>query len=296
MLDRSPYRRKARFFEALETMQAADAKQILELFGRLDRGGMIFGDEWIAFTTRWGEVDGASALAHAMDHASEGWATNAARRMMEGWAAKDPKAAEAWLNANEKSPLFDSAFIGFTKGLAEQDLDAATRLAQLSVPIGHEAQAGVGEALAEAAVRQGQLSGLASWYDRLPDKGAAGDLKRAAFGHVWWRFAHAGNEQAMAWLESQADKPWRSDHHYGEMVERLASQDPNRALDWLAKLPPSPNDGTWPGTGRAIREWFGRDPSAAEKWVRNAPGPFGDYARLQWQRLVGQNPSSPVAQ
>jgi hypothetical protein len=296
MLDRSPYRRKARFFEALGTMQPADANQLLELFGRLDRGGMIFPDEWMAFTTRWGEVDGASALAYAASHDSDSWAPSAARRMMEGWASKDPKAAESWLKANEKSPLFDSAFIGFTKGLADQDLDAATRMAQLSVPAGHEAQGGVGEVLAEAAVRHGQLSGLQSWYDGLPDDGAAGDLKRAAFGHVWWRFAHAGDAQGMTWLASQADKPWRIDQYYGEMVGRIANKNPKGAVEWLATLPPSPKDGTWPGTGRAIREWYVRDPTAAGNWVKDAPGPFGDYARSQWQRLIEPIPAAPVAQ
>jgi hypothetical protein len=100
----------------------------------------------------------------------------------------------------------------------------------------------------------------------------------------------------MTWLASQADKPWRIDQYYGEMVGRVANKNPKGAVEWLATLPPSPKDGTWPGTGRAIREWYVRDPTAAGNWVKDAPGPFGDYARSQWQRLIEPIPAAPVAQ
>ncbi|MDB6174473.1 MAG: hypothetical protein JWL59_3784 [Chthoniobacteraceae bacterium] len=292
MLQGSPFRRQADFLKELENLTPEDADGVRKLFGEFDRQGMEFPYEWSAFYQRWGQVDPARAIEHALADPGVGWAPGAMKDAFNGWASRDPAAAAAWLQAHPESPNFDSAFLGYVAGFAGQDLQGATRMALESVPSNHHAIGKVAESLAEAAVRQGQLRGMESWYDGLPDHGD-GALKRAAFGHVYWREKHAGQEVASEWLASQASNPWRGDQQYGEMAEWLANRDPDKALGWMANLPPSPTDGTWPGMGRVLRRWRETNPQAADAWIQTRqPGTFGDYARATYEKLL--KPAVPV--
>ena len=288
MLQSSPFKRQADFVHALETLRPEDADGLIALFDRLDRQGLQFPAEWEAFYERWSAVDPERALAHPR---AQGMINVALR----GWAARDPAAAGAWLRAHESAENFEPAFLGYVEGYAGKDLAAATRMAMESVPAGNATFWKVGEALAEAAVRQGQLHGMEAWYDALPDQGD-GTLKRAAFGHVWWRELHAGDQQGMDWLSQQAANPWRGDQQYGEMADRVAQRDPAAALGWLEKLPPSPNDGKWPGLGRVLRRWGQSDPQGLQTWLQDSQASaFRDAARATYQEIVTPK-ARPAAQ
>ncbi len=294
MLQSSPFQRQADFVHALETLRPEDADGLIQLFDRLDRQGMHFPNEWQAFYQRWGAVDPERALAHAMSAPESNWAPGAMKDALRGWAARDPAAAGAWLRTHETAENFESAFLGYVQGYADKDLSAATRMAMESVPAGNATYSKIGESLAEAAVRQGQLRGMEAWYDALPDQGD-GTLKRAAFGHVWWRERHAGDQQAMDWLAQQAANPWRGDQQYGEMAVAVAQRDPAAALGWMEKLPPSPTDGTWPGLTRVLQRWQQAEPQGVQTWLQNPqPSDFREAARVIYQGLVAPK-ATPAA-
>ena len=295
MLQSSPFKRQADFVHALETLKPEDADGLIALFDRLDRQGLHFPAEWQAFYQQWGAVDPERALAHALKEPDTDWAPGAMKDALRGWAARDPAAAGAWLRAHESAENFEPAFLGYVEGYADKDLAAATRMAMESVPPGNATFWKVGETLAEAAVRQGQLHGMEAWYDALPDQGD-GTLKRAAFGHVWWRERHAGDQQAMDWLAGQAANPWRGDQQYGEMADLVAQRDPTAALGWLEKLPPSPNDGKWPGLGRVLRRWQQADPQGLQTWLQDPQADaFRDAARASYQQMMTPK-ARPAAQ
>ena len=294
LLQSSPFKRQADFVQALDTLQPEDVDGLRQLFGQLAHQGMHFSNEWQAFYERWGAIDPERALAHALSEPETKWAPGAMQDALRGWAARDPAAARAWLGAHESAANFESAFLGCVEGYAGKDLSAATRMAMESVPAGNETYAKIGEALAEAAVRQGQLSGLEAWYDALPDQGD-GTLKRAAFAHVWWREEHASEQRAVDWLTQQAANPWRSDQQYGEMADTVAQRDPAAALAWMEKLPPSPKDGTWPGMTRVLRRWQQADPQAVQTWLQNPqPSAFRDYARATYEGIFTRQVAQPA--
>ena len=144
----------------------------IQLFDRLDRQGMHFPGEWQAFYERWGAIDLERALAHVLNEPETKWAPGAMQDALRGWAARDPAAAGAWLRAHESAGNFESAFLGYVQGYADKDLSAATRMAMESVPSVNETYAKIGEALAEAGVRQGQLRGLEALVRRTARLGA----------------------------------------------------------------------------------------------------------------------------
>lgn len=288
MLQSSPTKRLGDFLDTLKTMEPQDAENVRQLFARLDRQGMHFSSEWQAFYQRWGEVDPERAISHALTDPESNWAPGAMKDALRGWALRDPAAAAAWLRANEENPLFENAFIGYVQGHADRDLSAATRTAMESVPAGHSSLSKIGETLAEAAVRQGQLRGMEAWYDALPDQGDA-TLKRAAFRHVWWREQHAGDQQAMDWLAAQADKPWRDDQQYRATADTIARRDPAAAASWMEKLPPSPTDGTWPGLDRVVQRWMQTDPQSLETWMQSAsPSAFRTAAQASYRDITAK--------
>ena len=275
MLQAIPSKRKAAFAEALKGMNPDDGEAMVELFHRLDRQGMTFPDEWDAFWIRWGEVGGANAAAFASKNASLPWSDFAMWRAFEGWAVSAPKEAADWLAKNEDSPRYEDAFLGYIKGRGPSDLEGITRMTKDSVPVGHPMTGRLMEALAEVAVRQGQISGMKQWFDGLPTEGAEKSLKTAAFSHVWWRLKHADSSLAREFLAEHASQPWRSDQQYSETTYSMGRTDPASALDWAKSLPPSPKDGRWPGAPGVFRNWQASKPAEASEWLSKQPdSPF----------------------
>ena len=290
MLQAVPSRRKAAFAEALKDMKPDDGVALIELFHRLDRQGMTFPDEWEAFWIRWGEVGGAKAAEYASKHAALPWTDFAMWRAFEGWAASAPKEAADWISSNGDSPRFDDAFLGYVKGRGPSDLEGVTRMIKDSVPLGHPMTGRFMEALAEVAVRQGQVSGMKRWFDGLPSEGGDASMKKAAFSHVWWRLKHADPAMAREFLAEHASQPWRSDQQYAETVSSMGRTDAAAALDWAKSLPPSPKDGRWPGVSSVFRNWQVSKPNEANAWLSAQPeSPFVGFLRQS-----GSVPGFPI--
>jgi hypothetical protein len=181
---------------------------------------------------------------------------------MRGWSQNNPDEALAWLTANPESPFGAGAVQGIVEGLSKRDLDRATQLV-LGVDADSGEVAKMMEKLAESALQQRQLGGMVTWFDTLPDS----DAKRQGLQHVYWRLQNADKERAMEWVGQTTDKPWRSDQIISELAGKVARENPQSALDWVAKLPPSPESGRYSGLRDSIIQFGKQDPAAAEEWL-----------------------------
>lgn len=283
MLERNEKKRLRAFETALQSLKTEEVDSLIRLFKHLDSQGLNFPHEWDAVWSKWGEVDGEAAAKRLQLLTKEPWAAHEFQQAFEGWTSKNPSAATAWLTANEEDPHYESAYLGFVRGIAEADLAAGTLQVTQGMPATHPMASKVMESLANAAVRSGQLPGLNEWFEKLSSDGGAQSYKASAFQHVWWRLEHASPEKARAFLEKHASEPWRNDGQYSETMRMLAAkQSPAAALEWASKLPPSPNDGRWPGVSSTLRIWQQSDPAAAQAWLDALPAsPFANHARIK---------------
>ena len=292
--DSSPDKRHRNFLLALDSLSPEEAPGLRQLIHDLDREGMHFSTEWNAFIRRWGEVDGAAAMEHAISCRGEPWISTGVRDIFSGWASKNSAAAADWLNSHSEIPEFSNALAGLVAGIAESNPAAATRAAIDSLPPGNnEAAQRAMESIAEAVVRQQKAAGMLEWYNSLPSESGQDSLRNIAFGHIWWRLKHSDIDRAAEWLASESDKPWRSDQQYAETMTILSSKkSPQVALEWASKISPSPENGRWPGVGSVLRNWIATDSAAASAWIAAQPeSPWGNYIRDTVSPASGQGAS-----
>jgi hypothetical protein len=269
-------------------MQPGDALDVRKQLATAMTQGVLYEEEWSAFWTRWGEIDGPAALDFILTKQNHGAVPKDLRRVMRGWGAKDAAAATAWLEANQgafpknKKDLGD-ALIGLADGFGSADLMGATRMILQAAPAGDPLLGPLTETLAEQALRQGRSGGVRQWFEQLPMDATPGSARAAAMGHVYWRLYQANPDRAMEFLHEQSSQPWRSDKLIAELTARVAEKDPVKALHWLETIPPS-KDGSYPGLANTLRKWADTDSKEAAQWLNGlAPGSFRDQAITAYQ-------------
>ncbi len=288
--------RYAEWMRLLKNMSQADGVKVREMFQKMDREGRHFTPEWKAFWPRWGAVDGAGALEFLKTHEHPSWRNDAAEMLVRGWAAADPTAARAWLEANHDSPFFQGAERGYFDGLARSNLPRATQEAIADATGDSERMGKAMERLAEQALQQRTLDGMVEWWNGLPGDGLNGTAKREAVGHIWWRLQFADPDKAAAWLAHEAGGTLRSDFHIQEQANRYLENDPAKAMTWLSTLPPSSESQMYTGIGTTLRRWASKDPAAVEQWLAAQPaGPARDQAYTAYGYHL-QSHDSPAAQ
>jgi hypothetical protein len=94
-----------------------------------------------------------------------------------------------------------------------------------------------------------------------------------------------------------AGTPYRSDDRLGEVAEKIAASDPAKAVEWVASLPPSPQDGHYIAIGRTMNAWGEHDAPAAEAWLNNLPpSPLRDQALIAYARYLQGSQSTAADQ
>jgi hypothetical protein len=287
--------RQAAWLAVLPKLSADNALEVRELFRKMDKQGRWFIPEWNAFWLRWGEVDGAAALEHVKTINMKDYEPALAERVLKGWATKDSAGARSWLQANTASPWYDGALRGYLDGLARIDLDGATRDA-VTLGKGRDMNR-IAEVLTEQALQQRQLGGMLEWWRALPDDTSEGSARRKAISHVYQRLQIANDARTSEWLAELAGTPYRPEVLIGNHGEKIAGRDPAGALNWIASLPPTPNDGYFTGLTQTIHAIAKRDPAFVENWLnRLPPSPLRDQGVVGYGIYLDQNSQPDAAE
>jgi hypothetical protein len=266
----SPTQRQLGFSKLLsETRDEAALRAILGVFMRLGAEGKRHGDEWSLF---WAEMVSrspkfAADLAVSLKDKPDSQRGAVAMVSYE-WARRDPQAVMAWLDSQPDLPqkTLDSATVNLIGGYADKDLHGATRYAMEVIPEGDSAWGDTAWVLTSTAMNRGGEVGLTSWFEGLP---------LASKQRLFFSTANALNrksrETQVNWLTNQASNPWRDDKSYREVAQAWADTEPQAALEWLYRLPPSPKEGGIVGIGYAAFPWMVKDLEGFKRYFHSLP-------------------------
>jgi hypothetical protein len=282
LADPSSARRSRRWNHLLEAMRPEDALAVRQLFLDADAQGRMLNNEWQAFWPRWGEIDAKAALKYLTDlsaiDSTISWLADSSERVMESWGSIDPAAAKAWLATKSPDEQLQWGLAGLVRGLAAQDLTAATQLASQYRDAPH-LQSMMMESLANQAVQSRGTAGMVQWLADLPDDTA----RVAAFDHVVWRQFKSDPAAARDLIDRYPQLPWQNKRKVlPNLVEALAQTDPAAATKWATTQVPDTigrSDFHSYGILQGMRRWVDTDATAAASWLAPQQGqPWYDVA------------------
>jgi len=292
--DSSFHRRKRDFSILLDKMTKDDAPAIHRKFVELEGAGRPFSEEYAAFATRWGQIDGAGVMAYFSEHGPF-LTPNDMREVMAGWGSSRPEEAMAWI-AEHKDLVGDTnAYRPVVAGWLQKDPAAATGwLASANL-----SRQEIGDCLVGATLDKlysDGIEGMSEWLASLPDDNE--DLAAAA--RQGWngnqdRFKRLTPEQAATAWSHVGAQPWMGVQEFGQFCgsvaranegelggfvealstkwpasvvtaqfERWTEQDPGQAGVILSRMPPS--DFRAAGIKGMIDKLQKTNPAAAAEW------------------------------
>ena len=275
-----PVERNLLFAQMLFNLDASSAPGMYEeIKGQL--GGREGGRQMSLFFQAWGKLDGASAVAAAIENAGGGRRGRGGppsgmnvMAVLSGWASADSSAARDWLGTVEDVRQKSFYTMGLVNGMAKSDPNAATdfvlELAAAQAASGETAQPqrgpfGGGDissryiaTIASEQIRAG-IDTAKSWADALPD----GDIKSTAFDQVAESYARQDPELAKAWIAEYADQEY-AQRAVREVAERLANDNPQSAMEWAASLPETAQGNAYAET---MDRWTRSDAMAASEYL-----------------------------
>ena len=280
LTDPNPVKRRLAFSKLLEGMTAENASAIRAQLTELGDKYHHSPREWADFNYAWGAIAGRAAFTDAMttDTTGSNVKKEALRqdlyRIINGWAANDPKGAIAMLTELPEDLLKQKAFLeeGIVTGLADRNRDeAAEYLSSLAIE-GRKDADRLMSIVAVEALRSDGLVGASIWTESLPE----GPLKGAAMNTVASRYVRTDPEAAAAWIEKFADRDYAA-RAVREVGGEWAEKNPMAAVTWLDKLPEG--DGQKYGLNSAFDDWEDRDPVAAGNYLLTmSDSPKRDFA------------------
>ncbi len=200
------FKRLQLFWRALSKLRPEDAQGIQDLFDEGDRLGRHYPAEYQYFAQRWGEVDGAAAVAHGVEAwQHRGGMDGMLSRMADGWASQNPQQAVEWLNTHPKEQQWmqDAVMEGLVNGLADKDLELARRFVEdrWDDPKADH----YFSQLADKYIYNKSLAEAETWFDSL-DGAKLGNSKARLLDHLTDRFLRGGPDQAAAFLDRHPDQ------------------------------------------------------------------------------------------
>lgn len=252
------HRSEKAILDLLEFMTPENAERVRRVLSESEAKGVRLQFARKAFWTTWGEIDPSGAFTSALSEEESG--TNL-HNLFRGWSAVDPVSAERWLRENPDAPHYGSMVSALAANLAAINPSRTTEFV-LSLPLDDESRQ---RCLSEIAGTLWKMSGperLELWFE-----GLAEPTKQLAFNEAAGRIKDGDLEYAKQWFASQADKPWRDDDYYLELVQRYGVQDPAAAAAWVVSLPPRAGAIYPIGTSKVMEQWTLKDPPAASGWL-----------------------------
>lgn len=199
---------------------------VAEQFRQLDHLGNSQ-DEMALILRAWAKADPLAALKDATGRDDK----KGTRTILEAWASHDATAAEAWAIANFSGPGANPYLTTVIRGLAGNDLQAATRLMQ-SMPKSNE-RGKAAEAITNALLQQGPDAARA-YPASIKDPG----LRASLVGMIASRLAPKAPAETAKWLSSLKDAQSQN-KAAREVATALANQDLTKATTWLSTLEPA---------------------------------------------------------
>ncbi len=180
----------------------------LPLTERLQRGFALQDVEWKHLLQQWGRKLGAASIEDVQSrYANPQEQTWTLKKLLGGWAEADPAAATAWLNAHTDTNDWDGQLFEVLAGVGRNSVALGTQAALDSLPPGHSwAKEETMKNLAEAAVREGGLTGLRAWFDALPHNDLGVEARSAAFPAVLFRIKHADPAAARQFIQDHQNE------------------------------------------------------------------------------------------
>jgi hypothetical protein len=123
---------------ALSALLQAMRPEEVPAFGQLFRdrlgGGAEFSNEYQLFLRAWGGIDGAAAVTFALE--TDRANTEDARSAFAGWAAREPQAALAWLEAHPQGEQTEYLAGGVAEGWMQHHLSRVEAYPGEPAPLG----------------------------------------------------------------------------------------------------------------------------------------------------------------
>jgi hypothetical protein len=268
LADGHKLRKQRAVLDLLDKLTPENAPAVRDVFVAAHRPGDKEDFAWIAFWTRWGEVDGGSALQYFATH-PELAGSAAGTHAMAGFIGLDRTAARHWLADHRDLDGFEVLARVYAENLAKTDVAMATEELFSITSDPAQRYIGLGPIVLEA-LTSGGMQGVEGWFANLNDM-----QKKEAFIHTVWAIKDVDLDALTRWYSAQADKPWRDDKHLDEIVRRYAPRDAAASIDWLLSLPPNRQTGLPAGLPLAVDIWARSDASNAAAWlVQNVDQPW----------------------
>lgn len=263
LLDSNFERRRRNFGLIMEHLRPEDAPELHKAFVKLHGEGRPF-EEYSIFASRWGEVDGAGAIAFLR---STGIPIEPRDfdEIMKGWGQSNPGTAMQFLTENA---AFASSYQGeaaVLRGWARQDPEAATKwITSHSEVEPGRLQQSLGAVLLEQLYGQG-LEKTGEWLAALPDAAPFSEASRAAWHMNLHRFEALRPEEAATLWKSVGEQPWMQFQDFRRFVQ-IAGPTPDRNEAMLTALATSE-----PGTvARQFQRWATTDPTTTSEWLADS--------------------------
>ncbi len=217
-----------------------------------------------ALLRRWGELDGRSALAFALEQVDTGSRDKGIVEVLAGWATYDPQTSYQWALANAGDNPFQSERLNAVIGQIAVG-DPATAFAYAAELPVDSFRTGALRTIADQLHAEGKLSMVLPWFANLTE----GPVKEVTLEHVARIWSSYEPVFAAEWVEQNSGQVI----HVQAMSAVAATwgrTDPLRAADWAGGLPTggarsagvSAAVGTWLDLGEvnAVAGWLNRQP------------------------------------
>ena len=250
-LNDSLFHRRQRDFRLLmEKMRPEDAQAIHEQFTNLEREGRYFGFEYGAFAMRWGQIDGAGAMAYWTAREPFDMNPNDLVNVVTGWANSDAEKALAWVEGHKELLGGVNAYRPLLVGWLDKDPVAASAWFANSKLDPEQYGDCVNGAVLDKVYSDG-VEGASEWLATLPDGDASlGGAKEAWMDHI----GRLGNLDpglaATAWSKV-GSKPWMGSQEFNYFCQSVANGNQG-SLDGFAEQLSK----TWPAAQAGVQ--FGR--------------------------------------
>lgn len=209
--------------------QSGWEKQLSAITDQVDRLSYLRG-----VMAEWAKTDPLAAL-HFLAGATLGTRIELVPEIITAWARRDPQAAEKWILTATQGEVRTQATEALYRSwaLAAPELAAQSSLAFSDASLRERALAGV---LQEWSAND--LNAVETWVSTLQES----PLRSTALRAVAEEMAHRNPLEAIRWANAQlASAPGDSASIIATVAAIAGMEQPVAIMDWLVKLPPSPD-------------------------------------------------------
>ena len=264
----NPITRFAALTQAMKELNPDNLPQALELFESIPFG-FENAQEYRLLLYAWSQFDPLGAINYCKSRASGIGAGFAVSGVLEGWAARDPDSAKAWVEDPANSRMVKLHNFGLVRGWAATDLEGANQY--VTEMKGGDEVGKLVKILADEYYKRG-FGEASSWAEQLKDT----ILKEAAFSSLSSGLSRDQPELISSWLESHANQGYAV-KAFENLGKRWSETDPEAAINFFSDLPSGKTQEI--GVKSIIGNWAKKDPLTAGQWLNNRPaGPELDSA------------------